>query len=102
MPLAIDILGWSGALLLLVAYALLSARRLEGHAAAYQWMNIVGSLCLLSNAGYHGALPSAFVNSIWILIAFGALVYHAKRPAECAGGLEESPALSEPTIEARV
>lgn len=78
MTLAIDILGWSGALLLLVAYALLSARRLEGHSAPYQWMNIIGSGCLLTNAGYHGAMPSAFVNSIWILIAVAALVYQAK------------------------
>ena len=78
MTLAIDILGWSGALLLLIAYALLSARRLEGHSASYQWMNIIGSLCLLTNAGFHGAMPSAFVNSIWIVIAVAALVYQAK------------------------
>jgi hypothetical protein len=88
--LLIDIIGWFGALLLLLAYGLLSARRLEGHSARYQLMNIQGSLCLLANAAYHRAFPSAFVNLIWVLIAGLALACYARTPAKPSPALEKT------------
>ncbi len=87
--LVIDIVGWSGAVLLLVAYGLLSARRLEGHSVRYQLMNIQGSLCLLANAAYHRALPSAFVNLVWVLIAGCALGYSVKARQRISPALED-------------
>ncbi len=99
LELIVDICGWCGAVLLLLAYALLSAQRLEARSTAYQVMNILGSACLLLNAGYHQAFPSAFVNFIWILIAFAALAHHLRtrraiaKPVETpitpAGGTSE-------------
>lgn len=88
--LSIDIIGWSGAGVLLFAYALLSARRLEGHSVSYQAMNIHGSLCLLANAAYHRALPSAFVNLVWILIAVCALTYSIKSRPKVSPVLEQT------------
>jgi hypothetical protein len=88
--LLIDIIGWSGAALLLVAYALLSARRLEGHSVSYQVMNIQGSLCLLANAAYHRALPSAFVNLVWVFIACCALIYSIKSRPRIPPALENT------------
>ena len=40
----VDLLGWVGAVLLLAAYGLVSARRLEGDALAYQLPNLAGGL----------------------------------------------------------
>ena len=73
MDLVIDTLGWSGALLVLVAYALVSTRFVEGDSLMYQALNVVGATLLLANTAYKGAYPSAFVNMIWIGIAIFAI-----------------------------
>ncbi len=69
----VDLLGWAGALLVVAAYALVSARRVHGDSRLYQLMNLAGGVLVLVNAAYHGALPSAFINVVWIAIALGAL-----------------------------
>ncbi|MDA2931207.1 hypothetical protein MYX84_14895, partial [Acidobacteria bacterium AH-259-O06] len=65
----IDIIGWIGAAALLFAYALVSARRVEGNSTAYQLLNIGGSVFLIVNTIHYGAFPSAFVNIVWMGIA---------------------------------
>jgi drug/metabolite transporter (DMT)-like permease len=64
-----DAIGWAGAALLLVAYAMVSSKKLEGDSMAYQFLNIVGSLFLAANTIFYRAYPSSFVNLIWIGIA---------------------------------
>ncbi len=69
----IDILGWIGAIALLVAYALISARRVEGDSTGYQLLNLVGSILLILNTLYYGAYPSSFLNLFWIAVALYTL-----------------------------
>lgn len=69
----IDIIGWFGAAALLIAYALVSTRRVEGDSTPYQSLNIVGSIFLMVNTVRYGAYPSAFVNLIWLGIAIYAI-----------------------------
>ncbi|MFQ5696047.1 MAG: hypothetical protein ACE5HB_08665 [Terriglobia bacterium] len=71
--LAVDVVGWAGAALLLVAYGLVSARKVTGASAGYQWLNLVGSILLMVNTAFYGAYPSAFVNVVWLVIAVWAL-----------------------------
>lgn len=71
--LLVDVLGWTGAATLLGAYALVSTRRLGGASAPYQLLNAAGSVLLGINSVYYGAIPSAFVNAIWLGIAVYAL-----------------------------
>ena len=65
----LDAIGWMGAAALLVAYAMVSYKKLEGDSTAYQFLNIAGSLLLAVNTISYGAYPSSFVNMIWIGIA---------------------------------
>lgn len=69
MNLIVDVVGWSGAVVVLVAYALVSNRRVEGDSWQYQTLNIAGAALLLVNTAFKGAYPSSFVNGIWIGIA---------------------------------
>jgi hypothetical protein len=69
----IEIIGWVGALLILCAYALLSTDRVTSRSRAYQWMNVIGAACFIVNSGWNGALPSATLNIIWMLIGLCAL-----------------------------
>jgi hypothetical protein len=64
-----DALGWIGAAALLVAYAMVSHKKLEGDSIVYQALNIIGSLLLAVNTVFYRAYPSSFVNMIWIGIA---------------------------------
>lgn len=72
MKLIVDLLGWSGALLLLGAYGCVSFRKLRADGALYQLFNGLGSCFLVVNTMYYRAFPSAFVNVIWIGIAVTA------------------------------
>ena len=58
---------------ILLAYLLLSMGKLTGQSAAYQWMNVVGAAGFTLNGWWHGALPSASLNVIWMLIGGVAL-----------------------------
>jgi hypothetical protein len=69
----IDWAGWLGALLILGAYGLISSGKLEPRSSIYQWMNILGAVGLLVNAGWNGAWPSAGLNIVWLAIAIHAL-----------------------------
>jgi hypothetical protein len=64
-----DAVGWLGAAALLVAYAMVSSRKMEADSAAYQLLNVVGSLLLVANTIFYRAYPSSFVNLIWAGIA---------------------------------
>jgi hypothetical protein len=68
-----DAIGWIGAAALLVAYAMVSSRKLEGHSPAFQLLNIGGSLLLAANTIFYGSYPSTFVNLIWAAIAVFAI-----------------------------
>ena len=73
LELAVEIVGWTGALLILAAYGLLSAGKLTGKSRLYQWMNVVGAAGFIINGWWHGAVPSAVLNVIWMLIGGVAL-----------------------------
>jgi hypothetical protein len=64
-----DAIGWVGAAALLVAYAMVSHRKLQGDSGTYQLLNISGSVLLAANTIFYGSYPSTFVNLIWAAIA---------------------------------
>ena len=74
MKLTIEVIGWSGAALLLAAYALLSTGRLKAESTTYQLMNILGAVGFVVNSGWNGAYPSAALNVVWIFIGAYALL----------------------------
>lgn len=74
MKLTVDLIGWTGASLLLLAYGLVSFKKLQADSGRYQLLNVVGSCCLIVNTAYYRAYPSSSVNAIWILIAIVALI----------------------------
>ena len=70
---AVEAAGWIGAALILLAYLLLSMGKVTGQSALYQGMNIVGAAGFIVNGWWHGAIPSAVLNVIWMLIGGVAL-----------------------------
>jgi hypothetical protein len=70
----IDVLGWAGAAALLIAYGLVSSKKLSGDSRPYQFLNLAGSAFLILNSFYYGAYPSVSVNIIWVAIAIYTLI----------------------------
>ena len=68
VEIAVEVVGWGGAVLILLAYLLLSAGRLTGQSLLYQGMNVVGAAGFVVNGWWHGALPSAALNVLLLLI----------------------------------
>ena len=64
----VEIAGWAGASLILGAYLLLSVQKVTGQSKLYQGMNIVGAAGFIVNGFWHGAIPSAVLNVVWMLI----------------------------------
>jgi hypothetical protein len=65
----INIFGWVGAILLVLAYGLVSIKRVGGDSIFYQILNVIASVLLITNSYYYKAFPSVAVNCIWISIA---------------------------------
>ena len=78
----IDVLGWMGAFLILTAYAFISFKKVEGSSIKYQLLNIVGSVFLVINTYYYGAIPSTIVNIVWAIIALFAILAVAGKYAK--------------------
>lgn len=70
----ITALGWAGAALLVVAYALVSLDRITGSGSAFQALNVAGGAALMINSGWNGAWPSAVLNVVWVAVGLAALV----------------------------
>ena len=68
IQLAVEVVGWAGALLILLGYVLITTGRLTGRSLAYQAMNVLGAAGFAINGWWHRALPSAALNVVWLLI----------------------------------
>jgi len=83
MKTTIEVIGWSGAILILGAYALLSAGKIRSESLTYHLMNIVGAAGFVVNSGWNGALPSAAMNVVWIGIGVYALRQRREAARAC-------------------
>ena len=79
VQIAVEVIGWTGAALILLAYILVSLGRVTGQSAAFQWMNLLGAAGFIVNGWWHRALPSATLNVVWMLFAAVALCRLWKR-----------------------
>lgn len=73
-----EIVGWIGTGLILIAYFLVSTKKLEPTSKTYQYLNLLGAIGVGTNSFVHRALPSVGINIAWMLIAVYALIRSAK------------------------
>ena len=78
MNIGIDILGWVGSILLIVAYYQNSRDKINAQSYIYQFLNVSGSLLLIVNTLYYGAYPSSAVNIVWVFIGIHYLIKNKK------------------------
>lgn len=74
MQLLIQIIGWVGTFLILLAYYLVSNNKVDGKSVMYQAMNLVGAICMGINVFYQQAWPAVALQTIWGVIAIISLI----------------------------
>lgn len=70
----IDILGWVGAIVLLLAFGLSMRKVIGMQTMTYVLLNLIGSLCLVINAYALGVYPFLIINVFWLIISSHQLV----------------------------
>ena len=66
--LIIDLLGWTGSILYLLAYALVSVKKTEGDSLLYQGINILAGILLVVYTLALGAYATTGLNAAWVAI----------------------------------
>ena len=66
--LLINVLGWTGSIVYLLAYALVSLKKTEGDSILYQGMNIFAGVLLVVYTLSLGAFATTGLNAVWVAI----------------------------------
>ncbi len=69
----IHILGWTGSILYLLAYALVSLKKTEGDSLLYQGINIVAGIFLVIYTISLEAFATTGLNAVWVAIGLFTL-----------------------------
>jgi uncharacterized membrane protein len=72
--LLIEIMGWVGTILILLAYFLLATKKIEEKSKKYHGLNLIGGGLIVINSISNNAYPSAGLNIVWSLIAAYAII----------------------------
>ena len=86
----IEVVGWSGTALVLLAFLMLQTRRLGPSSWAYLWMNFFGALLIGLNSYFNDALPSVALNLAWMVIAVYGMAKSVRNRKARQATLQES------------
>ncbi len=80
MPkLLIDIIGWGGSLMVILAYGLNSYQRIQSDSWTFLLLNFTGGICLIIYSVYYTAYANTFINVVWVMIAIPAILRLVRR-----------------------
>ena len=71
-------LGWIGTFSYLLAYFLLSIKKIRSDEKLYHILNIIGAIGLTYNAIFLNDYPNVIVNIVWAIIALAAIFLIAR------------------------
>jgi hypothetical protein len=74
MEIFIEIIGWVGSLVVVIAYGLNIYQKLRSDSMVFYMMNLTGGLALIVYTVYKAAYASAFINVVWVIIAVVAII----------------------------
>ncbi|MBI4004832.1 hypothetical protein HY358_01705 [Candidatus Roizmanbacteria bacterium] len=70
----IELVGWYGVVVILIAYFLVSFNFIEANTLSYQLMNLTGAMGILAVSWYKRVYQTVVTNTFWIAIAIIALL----------------------------
>ncbi|MGY0393111.1 CBU_0592 family membrane protein [Bizionia sp. KMM 8389] len=84
MKLLIDILGWTGSGLIILAYALTLIES-KKYITYGKYLNLIGGLLIAINCYYYQAIPPFVTNLLWSIIATLTIYKSRKKKIKCQG-----------------
>ncbi len=78
MNILSTIAGWIGMVFILIAYYLVSVKKVTGQSQFYQLLNFFGALGIIWNTFVQSAWPAMTLNIVWALIAIRTLLLARK------------------------
>lgn len=78
----IQIVGWLGTTLALLAYFLVSRNYVDGQSPVFQWMNLLGAIGLFIYAFTEGSWPFVVIEICWGGVALFTLVRRGSKPRQ--------------------
>jgi hypothetical protein len=75
----VDIIGWVGTLLVLLAYYLVSSEKLKPTGNEYNLINFFGALFIGINVFFNQAWPAVALNIVWGGVAVISLVKNLRQ-----------------------
>lgn len=84
-----EVVGWAGTTLIVLAYFLVSSKKVSSTGAPYQLMNLFGALGVGANVFHQRAWPSVALQSVWFIIALVSLVNIKKSPHDISPSAEK-------------
>lgn len=79
MNVLIEIVGWAGMILIVLAYYLISHKDIKGSSRMYQLMNLFGAIFIGINVYYNRAWSSFALQCVWAGIAILSLMKTKKK-----------------------
>ncbi len=79
--LIINIIGYFGSALIIIAFTLNSLKLLKSFSVRYQILNLAGGALVLFNSWYYHAFPSVVISIFWVVISVVALtkIYRSRK-----------------------
>jgi len=78
MQFITQIFGWIGTLVIIIAYLLVSYKKVDGTNKYYQMMNLFGAVCVGLNVFQQKAWPALTLQIVWGIIAISSLLTNKK------------------------
>ncbi len=80
-----EMIGFTGAFLFLISYALLQTGKMKADSLSYSFVNLVAALMILISLMYSWNFPAVFIETAWIIVsAYGMLKFYRKSKQEKA------------------
>ena len=73
-----DLIGYAGVFMVLVAYTLLQARRMDGNGLAYPLVNLVGAILILISLFYKPNMPAIVMEAAWAVVSIIGIFFAIK------------------------
>lgn len=74
MEIASQVIGWIGTFLIVLAYFLVSTKKVDGQSKSYQALNLLGAIAVGVNVLHQHAWPALALQIIWGIIAIVSLL----------------------------
>jgi TRAP-type C4-dicarboxylate transport system permease small subunit len=78
MEIFSEIIGWIGAFLVVLAFFLVSTKKIKATSKRYQLLNLFGAIGVGVNVFYQQSWPALVLQIIWALIAVYSLIKMSK------------------------